>query len=265
MRDSVRTGRNFSPARNVLSCTVPSSILRSLVRTKAPPLPGLTCWNSMIRKIVPSISMCEPFLNWLVLITAANPREAARAADFSGAQQRAAGPVANLLRSGNEGDSRHRRLGCRGHAAAGSRCAGRRRSTRAQYVEQVEPICQANTEANKRILKNVKTKARSKQTAKVKAGRRPVHPRLGGLRLYRDEDLRGAATGSRRRPPAQVVRIPQHRDRRTCTRSAPRSRRATRSRPPTKRSGSNAAATPPTTSASSSTSSYCRITPSRFI
>jgi hypothetical protein len=30
----------------------------------------------MIRKIVPSISMWDPFLNWLVLITAANPREA---------------------------------------------------------------------------------------------------------------------------------------------------------------------------------------------
>jgi hypothetical protein len=40
--------------------------------------------------------------------------------------------------------------------------------TRAQYVEQVEPICQANTEANKRILKNVKTKARSGVPAKLK-------------------------------------------------------------------------------------------------
>lgn len=40
--------------------------------------------------------------------------------------------------------------------------------TRAQYVEQVEPICQANTEANKRILKNVKTKARSKAPATVR-------------------------------------------------------------------------------------------------
>lgn len=41
--------------------------------------------------------------------------------------------------------------------------------TQAEYVEQVEPICQANTEANKRILKNVRTKAKSKQPAKVKA------------------------------------------------------------------------------------------------
>ena len=71
MRDSVRTGRNFSPARKVLSCTEPSSILRSFVRTNAPPLPGLTCWNSTILKTDPSISMWLPFLNWLVEITAA--------------------------------------------------------------------------------------------------------------------------------------------------------------------------------------------------
>jgi hypothetical protein len=48
--------------------------------------------------------------------------------------------------------------------------------TRAQYVEQVEPICQANTKANKRILKNVKTKAKSKVPAKLKqAGAQFVH------------------------------------------------------------------------------------------
>src|SRR6188472_67111 len=40
--------------------------------------------------------------------------------------------------------------------------------TRLQYVEQVDPICQANTEANKRILKNVKTKARSKSVKTVR-------------------------------------------------------------------------------------------------
>jgi len=33
--------------------------------------------------------------------------------------------------------------------------------TRADYVAQVEPICQANTDANKRILKNVRQKARN--------------------------------------------------------------------------------------------------------
>jgi cell division septum initiation protein DivIVA len=48
--------------------------------------------------------------------------------------------------------------------------------TRAQYVEQVEPICQANTEANKRILKNVKTKAKSRVPAKLKqAGGQFIH------------------------------------------------------------------------------------------
>ena len=48
--------------------------------------------------------------------------------------------------------------------------------TRARYVEQVEPICQANTEANKRILKNVKAKARSRERAKMKeAGAQFIH------------------------------------------------------------------------------------------
>jgi CRISPR/Cas system-associated protein Cas10 (large subunit of type III CRISPR-Cas system) len=48
--------------------------------------------------------------------------------------------------------------------------------TRAQYVEQVDPICQANTEVNKRILKNVKTKARSKSPQTVKeAGTQFIH------------------------------------------------------------------------------------------
>src|SRR5918912_984675 len=68
LRASVRTGRNFSPARNVRSMTAPSLARRSFVRTNAPPLPGLTCWNSRILKTVPSTSMWFPFLNWFVLI-----------------------------------------------------------------------------------------------------------------------------------------------------------------------------------------------------
>src|SRR3954451_15848241 len=48
--------------------TLPSVVRLSLVRTKAGPLPGLTCWNSTILKIVPSTSMWVPFLNWLVEI-----------------------------------------------------------------------------------------------------------------------------------------------------------------------------------------------------
>src|SRR5919202_381004 len=69
-RASVRTARNFSPARKVLSMTAPSDARRSFERTNAPPLPGLTCWNSRILKTVPSTSMWFPFLNWLVLIMA---------------------------------------------------------------------------------------------------------------------------------------------------------------------------------------------------
>src|SRR4051795_7324381 len=48
--------------------TFPSEARRSFVRTNAPPLPGLTCWNSRTLKTVPSTSMWFPFLNWLVLI-----------------------------------------------------------------------------------------------------------------------------------------------------------------------------------------------------
>ncbi len=48
--------------------------------------------------------------------------------------------------------------------------------TRPQYVEQVEPICMANTEANKRILKNVREKAKSRNPAKMReAGGQFVH------------------------------------------------------------------------------------------
>lgn len=48
--------------------------------------------------------------------------------------------------------------------------------TRDQYREQVEPICQANTEANKRILKNVRTKARSHDPKKMReAGTQFIH------------------------------------------------------------------------------------------
>lgn len=42
-------------------------------------------------------------------------------------------------------------------------------SPRAEYVAQVEPICEANTVANERILENVRVKARSKHPAQVRA------------------------------------------------------------------------------------------------
>lgn len=47
---------------------------------------------------------------------------------------------------------------------------------RDEYVAAVEPICEANTLANKRILKNVRTRARSKSSKQVKrAGGQFVH------------------------------------------------------------------------------------------
>ena len=68
---SVRTRGNFSPARKVLSTTEPLVRPFSLVRTNAPPLPGLTCWNSTMRHVWPSSSMCMPLRNWLVETTSA--------------------------------------------------------------------------------------------------------------------------------------------------------------------------------------------------
>src|SRR3954464_5227714 len=42
----------------------------SLVRTKAPPLPGLTCWNSTTFQRTPSRSSVMPFFRSLVVATA---------------------------------------------------------------------------------------------------------------------------------------------------------------------------------------------------
>jgi Pyruvate/2-oxoacid:ferredoxin oxidoreductase gamma subunit len=48
--------------------------------------------------------------------------------------------------------------------------------TRTEYVAQVEPICEANTAANTRILKNAGTKARSKDQHQVsEAGGQFIH------------------------------------------------------------------------------------------
>ena len=73
---SVRMRGNFSPARKVLSTTAPESRLRSRERTKAPPLPGFTCWNSMMRQTEPSSWMCIPFRNWLVETVSATAGDA---------------------------------------------------------------------------------------------------------------------------------------------------------------------------------------------
>lgn len=48
--------------------------------------------------------------------------------------------------------------------------------SRAEYVQQVEPICEANTTANKRILKNARTKARSNnRDVQREAGAQFIH------------------------------------------------------------------------------------------
>src|SRR3954462_7542900 len=59
----------FVPALNVLSTTLPESTFFSLVRTKAPPLPGLTCWNSTTDHSCPSRLSTRPFLRSFVVAT----------------------------------------------------------------------------------------------------------------------------------------------------------------------------------------------------
>ena len=57
------------PALNVLSTTLPDSTFLSLVRTNAPPLPGLTCWNSTTDQSWPSSLSTMPFLRSFVVAT----------------------------------------------------------------------------------------------------------------------------------------------------------------------------------------------------
>src|SRR5580692_2731758 len=57
------------PALNVLSTTLPDSTFFSLVRTKAGPLPGLTCWNSTTFQSWPSRFRVMPFFRSFVLAT----------------------------------------------------------------------------------------------------------------------------------------------------------------------------------------------------
>src|SRR6266511_4268001 len=66
-----------SSARKVLSSTRPVRTFFSLVRTKAPPLPGLTCWNSTTFMSAPSMFSVMPFFRSLVVGIA--PPDARRA------------------------------------------------------------------------------------------------------------------------------------------------------------------------------------------
>src|ERR1700722_19719986 len=57
------------PALKVLSTTLPDITFFSLVRTKAGPLPGLTCWNSTTFHSCPSRFSVMPFFRSFVLAT----------------------------------------------------------------------------------------------------------------------------------------------------------------------------------------------------
>src|SRR5246127_21639 len=60
---------SFSSARYVRSITAPLRTFFSLVRTKAPPLPGLTCWKSTTLQSWPSRFRVMPFLRSFVVAT----------------------------------------------------------------------------------------------------------------------------------------------------------------------------------------------------
>src|SRR3954451_3648960 len=60
----------FVPALKVLSTTLPERTCLSFVRTNAPPLPGLTCWNSTTDQSWPLSSLSTmPFFRSLVVAT----------------------------------------------------------------------------------------------------------------------------------------------------------------------------------------------------
>src|SRR5262249_60988548 len=61
----------LSPLLKVGCSTRPDKRLLMLVRTKAEPFPGLTCWNSMISKGSPSTSIFKPLRNSEVSMTPA--------------------------------------------------------------------------------------------------------------------------------------------------------------------------------------------------
>src|SRR5580693_2953080 len=58
-----------TPALKVRSTTLPDITFFSLVRTKAPPLPGLTCWKSTTFHSWPSMLRVMPFFRSFVVAT----------------------------------------------------------------------------------------------------------------------------------------------------------------------------------------------------
>src|SRR5664279_724809 len=57
------------PALKVRSTTLPDRTFLRVVRTKAPPFPGLTCWKSTTVQSCPSMLRTRPFLRSLVVAT----------------------------------------------------------------------------------------------------------------------------------------------------------------------------------------------------
>src|SRR6478672_3920932 len=72
-RRSTLAVSTLTPALKVLSTTLPDRTFLSLVRTKAGPLPGLTCWNSTTDHSWPSRLSTRPFLRSFVVATVASP------------------------------------------------------------------------------------------------------------------------------------------------------------------------------------------------
>src|ERR1700691_2884585 len=68
-RRSTFATSTLTPALKVRSTTLPDITFFSLVRTKAPPLPGLTCWNSTTFHSWPSMFSVMPFLRSFVVAT----------------------------------------------------------------------------------------------------------------------------------------------------------------------------------------------------
>src|ERR1700755_2974707 len=79
------------PALKVLSTTFPDSTFLNLVRTKAGPLPGLTCWNSTTFQSCPSRFSVMPFFRSFVVATR---RLKLQAQQFPGGRSQESGSVA---------------------------------------------------------------------------------------------------------------------------------------------------------------------------
>src|SRR3954451_8317721 len=74
LRRSTVAVSTLVPALKVLSTVLLDSTFFSLVRTKAGPLPGLTCWNSTTDQSWPSMLRTMPFLrSFVVAMRACQP------------------------------------------------------------------------------------------------------------------------------------------------------------------------------------------------